>query len=114
MPSADEKYQLLKAIIDKELGEIAEEMSTLDNSDINSVIKFHIKHGIRDAEERQADNEPSELEVPYGTSAQLTQSMNTVLLELEVLLQYFYQACYFGTTEEQSKYKKSILALLDA
>lgn len=109
-----QQKQLLKAIVDKELQEIDEEMATLDNSDIATLIEFHTRHGIRDAEERRAENEASELEFPYGTSAALKESMNGVLLDLEVLLQYFYRACYLGTPEEQMAYRNDILTLLES
>lgn len=109
----NKKNQLLKIIIDKELQEIDEEMATLDNSDISTVIEFHTRHGIRDAEERRDANEATELEFPYGTSDELKELMNTLLLDLEVLLQYFYRACYFGTLEEQNTYRNKILAILE-
>lgn len=108
-----EQCQLLKSIIDKELNEISEEMSSEDNSDISSVVEFHIKHGIRDIEQRIADNEEAELECPYGTSDELKKSMNKELLNLELNLQYYYRACYFGTNEEQADYKKKILKLAE-
>jgi len=107
----NKQKQLLKEIIDKELQEIDEEMATLDNSDISAVIDFHTQHGIRDAEQRRDENEAAELEFPYGTSNELKQSMNALLLDLEVLLQYFYRACYFGTAEERDTYRKNILAM---
>ena len=105
--------QLLKSIIDKELQEIDDELASQDNSDIESVVKFHIKHGIRDIEQRVADNEESELECPYGTSEELKRRLNEQLLNLELNLQYYYRACYFGTSEEQTAYKNKIMALLD-
>ena len=39
--------------------------------------------------------------------------MNVILLDLEVLLQYFYRACYFGTVEEQNAYRNDILGMLE-
>lgn len=113
MPKESEQYQLLKSIIDKELQEIDEEISTLDNSDISTLIEFHTRHGIQDAEERRDENEATELEFPYGTSNELKESMNVILLDLEVLLQYFYRACYFGTVEEQNAYRNDILGMLE-
>lgn len=107
------QHQLLKSIIDKELQEIDEELATEDNSDISDVIKFHIKHGIRDVEQRIADNEEAELECPHGTLDELKLSMNEQLLNLELNLQYYYRACYFGTGEEQADYKNKILAMLN-
>ncbi|MCU7801112.1 MAG: hypothetical protein KZQ70_13490 [gamma proteobacterium symbiont of Lucinoma myriamae] len=109
----NKQHQILKTIIDKELQEIDEEMATLDNSDIATVIEFHTKHGIRDAEERRDENGTTELEFPYDTSDELKKSMNALLLNLEVLLQYFYRACYFGTAEEQNTYRNNILAILE-
>ncbi len=103
--------QLLKAIIDKELQEIDEEMATLDNSDISTVIDFHTRHGIKDAQERQENNEPTELEFPYAISDELKKAMNTDMLELEVSLQLYYRSCYFGTAEEQMRYRHAILAM---
>ncbi len=106
------QQQLLKSIIDKELQEIDDELVTEDNSDIADVVKFHIKHGIRDVEQRIADNEEAEIECPHGTSNELKQSMNAELLNLELNLQYYYRARYFGTQEEQINYKNKILAML--
>ena len=109
----NQRYQLLKAIIDKELQEIDEELTTLDNSDIETAVAFHIKHGIRDIEQRVEDNEEAELEYPYGTSDELVQSMNKQLLMLELNLQYYYRACYFGTEEEQQSFRKKMMDLLE-
>ena len=103
-----DQYRLLKAIIDKELAEIDEEMATQDNSDILSVIAFHIEHGLRDVEKRIAENGPTELEFPYAISNELKASMNRSLLTVEALLQYYYQACYFGTQDEIERYQREI------
>lgn len=113
MKQQSEQYCLLKSIIDKELREIDEEMSTQDNSDISSVVEFHIKHGIRDVENRIAVEELTELEFPYGTSGELKMAMNRSLLTVELLLQHYYRACYFGTGSEREKYRKEILEQLD-
>lgn len=107
-----EQYNLLKAIIDKELGEIDEEMTTQDNSDVSSAVKFHIEHGVRDVEERIAGNGTTELELPYGISDSMKCSMNELLLNVEALLQYYYQACYFGSREQVEHYRQNILEQL--
>lgn len=107
------QYQLLKSIIDRELNEIDEEMATQDNSDISTLIAFHVEHGIRDAEQRKKDNEPTELEFPYGTSFELIKSMNDILLTTEVLLQYYYKSCYFGTKKEKVSYRNQLNSLLE-
>ena len=109
----NQQKQLLKSIIDKELQEIDEELTTQNNSDISGVIEFHIKHGIRDIEQRLADNDEAELECPYGTTDELKKTMNKQLLNLELCLQYYYRACYFGTLEEQKTYRNKIMDLLD-
>ena len=108
----NQEYQLLKAIIDKELQEIDEELATQDNSDIASVVSFHIKHGIRDVEQRIADNEETDLECPYGTPDELKRNMNKQLLNLELCLQYYYRDCYFGSGEEQKCSRKKVMDLL--
>ncbi|MCP3851371.1 MAG: hypothetical protein GY694_14175 [Gammaproteobacteria bacterium] len=113
MEQLSQQQQLLKSIIDKELYEIEEEVSNEDNSDISTVIAFHIKHGLRDVEQRVIDNEDAELEYPYGTSEELVKSMNPQLLQLELNLQYYYHACYFGTDEEKAANKDKILNMID-
>lgn len=114
MDKQSEQYHLLKAIIDKELQEIDAEMATQDNSDIASMVDFHINHGIRDIEQRIADNQLTELECPYGTPDELISSMNQSLLKLEALLLYYYRACYFGSRHERDLYRKKILKQLDS
>ena len=114
MKYSEEQYGLLKAIMDKELDEIEEEMATVDNSEITSVISFHIEHGIRDVEQRLSDGSPTELEMPYGTSDTLKESINQSLLNLEALIQYYYKACYFGTEEDKRSCKYRILKFLDS
>jgi len=113
MEQLSHQQQLLKSIIDKELSEIEEEINNENNSEILKAVAFHIKHGIRDIEQRVADNEEAELEYPYGTSDELVKSMNSQLLQLELNLQYYYRACYFGTDEEQTVYKDKILNMID-
>jgi len=113
MNKQSEQYRLLKTIIDNELQEIDAEIATQDNSDISTVVQFHIRHGIRDVEQRIVNNQLTELECPYGTSAGLIRSMNRSLLQLEALLHYYYQACYFGSLHEREALRKKILQLLD-
>ena len=105
--------QILKAIIDQELYEIEEEMATQDNAEISSVIAFHLDHSIRDAEQRLNNNEPTELEMPYGVSDALTASINRTLLKLEVMLRYYYRACYFGSVAEQADCRRQLLDLVN-
>ncbi|MDX2503326.1 MAG: hypothetical protein QNL62_02435 [Gammaproteobacteria bacterium] len=93
MNPQSEQYRLLKAIIDKELAEIDEELAMQDNSDILTVIAFHIEHGLRDVEKRITENGLTELELPYTVPDELKASMNRSLLSVEALLQYYYQAC---------------------
>ena len=114
MKQQSEQYHLLKAVIDKELEEIDEEMSTQDNSDISTVVAFHIEHGVRDVEQRIADNGQTELEFPYGTPDKLIASMNQLLLHVEALFQYYYRACYFGSGEEQEQYRQEIMDQLES
>lgn len=113
MDKQSKQYRLLKAIIDKELQEIDTEMATLDNSDIASVVEFHINHGIRDVEQRMVENQLTELECPYGTPDELIRTMNQSLLKLEALLQYYYRACYFGNRQERETCRKKIFQQLD-
>lgn len=108
MNPQSEQYRLLKTIIDKELAEIDEELATQDNSDILTVIAFHIEHGLRDVEKRIAENGLTELEFPYTVPEELKASMNRSLLSVEALLQYYYQACYFGTRDEIERYLREI------
>jgi len=103
-----DQYRLLEAIIDKELAEIDEEMAAQDNSDILSVIAFHIEYGLRDVEKRIAENGATELEFPSAVPDELKASMNRSLLTVEALLQYYYQACYFGTKAEIERYQREI------
>ena len=114
MKHTEEQYGLLKAIIDKEIAEIDEEMATENNTDVASVISFHIEHGIRDVEKRLSDGAPTELEMPYGTSDSLKDSINQTLLNVEALIQYYYKACYFGTEEEQRDYRDKIFKLINS
>ena len=91
---------------------IEEQLAAQDNSDIASVVDFHTKHGIRDVEQRIADNEKTDLECPYGSPDELKRNMNKQLLNLELCLLYYYRDCYFASAEEQKCSRKKIMDLL--